>query len=62
MNKDESMGFRLGDATADDVLFFARKIKNLKKQLLDIKDIVDKVHDLEILGKYSWIFNINYTS
>ncbi len=35
--KEQSFAERLGDATADDVLYYARRIKILKEKLLAVK-------------------------
>ena len=43
--------YGLGDATADDLLLVGRKVKVMKRQLLELRDVVDMIYGMKVMGK-----------
>ncbi len=47
---EEANGKILGEATADDVLYFARRMKVMKDKLLALKRDVDAIYEMRMKG------------
>ena len=45
------MSTKLGDATADDIIFLAKRTKKLREKMRELKEVVDLVFDLTYCGK-----------
>ena len=50
-NKEEMMGERLGDGTADDLLYLSMKTSAMRKELEDLSEIVNVVFGLMYCNK-----------
>lgn len=48
---EEKHGEALGDATADDVIYFARRAKEMRAKLLILKKDVDALYDMKVNGR-----------
>ena len=48
---EEKHGEALGNATADDVILFARRAKEMRAKLLILKKDVDALYDMKVNGR-----------
>ena len=44
LSEEENMARKLGGATADDILYYARRMKIMKQKLLEVQKQVNLVH------------------
>ena len=51
LGKEDTLGMKLGDATADDLLYLAKRVKKMRQKVLDMKEIIDFIYDVKYCGK-----------
>ena len=50
LSEEEHMAKKLGGATADDILYYARRMKIMKQKLLEVQKQVNLVHEMRVNG------------
>lgn len=45
------MGQKLGDATADDVLYLARRVKKMRQKVTELKEVIELIYEVKYQGK-----------
>ncbi|TNV79405.1 hypothetical protein FGO68_gene5328 [Halteria grandinella] len=51
LNKESNLGEKLGDATADDVLYLARRVKKMRQKIVELRDVIDVIYDVKYCGR-----------
>ena len=51
LGKEETLGQKLGDSSADDILYLARRVKKLRSKISDLREIIDMIYDVKYCGK-----------
>lgn len=41
----------MGDATADDVLYLARRVKKMRQKVAELKEIIELIYEIKYQGK-----------
>lgn len=51
LGRDQTLGERLGDATADDVLYLARRVKKMRQKVGELSEIINVIYDVKYCGR-----------
>eukprot|EP00347_Sterkiella_histriomuscorum_P009990 403339104 len=52
LGKEDTLGQRLGDSVAEDVVFLAQRSKKIRKEVLKMKELVDALFELQYCSKH----------
>jgi hypothetical protein len=51
LGREKALGDSLGDATADDVLYLARRVKKMRQKISELKEVIDLIYEIKYCGR-----------